>query len=315
MPEIDGFDVCCRLKQNKNLLRIPVIFISGLTEPVDKVKAFGVGGVDFVTKPFQLEEVAARIDTQLKLYFYQSFFASLMVLYNPKAYAHALRVGEISGRVAEMLGLSDKKMIQMAGLFHDIGTIGAAEPLQRYEMETASPPAYQEYQQHPIQGEAIIGSIDDLRDVGQLIRYHHESFNGGGFPDGLADHEIPLGARIIAIADYIDHLVGFSPLPDAGRCSFEDLKKESGRKFDPSLYPWFVQTVQDYYPRLVIDVMSDAFELPPRKTSSGTQCDDMRSSPGNLLPKAGTGLSNANRPAVKQLYANDLPHSRFIAVF
>ncbi len=71
MPEMDGFEVCCRLKQDTRFRDIPVIFISALSETLDKVKAFGSGGVDYVTKPFQFEEVEARVETHLKLRLYQ----------------------------------------------------------------------------------------------------------------------------------------------------------------------------------------------------------------------------------------------------
>ena len=67
MPEMDGYEVCERLKADEKLREIPVIFISALNETMDKVKAFGVGGVDYVTKPFQFEEVDARVSTHLKL--------------------------------------------------------------------------------------------------------------------------------------------------------------------------------------------------------------------------------------------------------
>ena len=67
MPQIDGYEVCKRLKADEKLKSIPVIFISGLNEPLDKVRAFQVGGVDYITKPFEVEEVAARVDTHLNL--------------------------------------------------------------------------------------------------------------------------------------------------------------------------------------------------------------------------------------------------------
>jgi len=67
MPELDGYETCQRLKADEKLKEIPVIFISALTETMDKVKAFGVGGVDYVTKPFQFEEVEARVQTHLEL--------------------------------------------------------------------------------------------------------------------------------------------------------------------------------------------------------------------------------------------------------
>src|ERR1700688_1303361 len=67
MPEMNGYEVCERLKADDNLKGIPVIFISALTEPMDKVKAFAIGGVDYLTKPFQMEELHARVETHLKL--------------------------------------------------------------------------------------------------------------------------------------------------------------------------------------------------------------------------------------------------------
>src|SRR5438105_1177991 len=67
MPEMNGYEVCNHLKADDNLKEIPVIFLSALTEPLDKVKAFATGGVDYITKPFQMEELHARVETHLKL--------------------------------------------------------------------------------------------------------------------------------------------------------------------------------------------------------------------------------------------------------
>src|SRR3954469_4420610 len=67
MPEMNGYEVCQRLKSNEQLKGIPVIFISALNENLDKVKAFATGGVDYITKPFQMEELHARVETHLKL--------------------------------------------------------------------------------------------------------------------------------------------------------------------------------------------------------------------------------------------------------
>src|SRR6187549_553509 len=67
MPDMNGYEVCDRLKADDRLRGIPVIFISALTEQLDKVKAFAIGGVDYITKPFQMEELHARVETHLKL--------------------------------------------------------------------------------------------------------------------------------------------------------------------------------------------------------------------------------------------------------
>ena len=78
MPEMNGFEVCEHLKNDKKFSEIPVIFISALTETLDKVKAFSCGGVDYVTKPFQFEEVEARIETHLELRRYQKSLEDLV---------------------------------------------------------------------------------------------------------------------------------------------------------------------------------------------------------------------------------------------
>src|SRR5256886_5705471 len=67
MPDMNGYEVCEHLKADDKLKKIPIIFISALTEPLDKVKAFAIGGVDYITKPFQMEELHARVETHLKL--------------------------------------------------------------------------------------------------------------------------------------------------------------------------------------------------------------------------------------------------------
>ena len=72
MPQINGYEVCRKLKIDKKLKNIPVIFISAKNQTFDKVKAFKVGGVDYITKPFQIEEVIARVETHLKLHFYRT---------------------------------------------------------------------------------------------------------------------------------------------------------------------------------------------------------------------------------------------------
>ena len=71
MPEMDGYEVCSYLKKDERFKEIPVIYLSALTDTKDKVKAFEQGGVDYIEKPFQLEEVQARVDTHLKLRYFQ----------------------------------------------------------------------------------------------------------------------------------------------------------------------------------------------------------------------------------------------------
>ena len=97
MPEMDGFEVCHRLKQDMRFRDIPIIFISALTETLDKVKAFGSGGVDYVTKPFQFEEVEARVETHLKLRRYQAQLSEaneIISMYVADQLAQKIREGQ-----------------------------------------------------------------------------------------------------------------------------------------------------------------------------------------------------------------------------
>ena len=150
-------------------------------------------------------------------------FASLVEMLTPVLAGHGRRVGAVSREIAQELGLPEKEAneIEIAGLLHDIGKLGFPEKLLAYRQKTWTDQDKARFQKHPEQGEAAVQFIDKLDHVGMLIRHHHEQYDGHGYPDSLADEQIPMGSRIIAAADAYDRIVKLKVVDD------DTLKKAS----------------------------------------------------------------------------------------
>jgi HD-GYP domain-containing protein (c-di-GMP phosphodiesterase class II) len=150
---------------------------------------------------------------------------------------HAERVGRISGLIAAQLGLSSKEteQVQLAGLLHDIGKIGFPDYLFLPPEGTTHREIMREITQHPTTGAEILKDLDFLNLALSYIRCHHERPDGLGYPEHLKDTEIPLGAKIIAVADSFDAITTDRPYQKAH--TFEEalaiLKEGSGTKWDP----------------------------------------------------------------------------------
>ena len=244
MPAMDGYEVCRELKADPNLEKIPVIFISGLTETKDIVKAFNAGGADYVTKPFQFEEVSARVSTHLKL---RQMMAGLEELVQEKVkeisesqiatiYAlaklsesrddltgkHIDRVGAFIRLIAEnMKHHPDYRriitnqyidLIENASSLHDIGKVGIPDNIL-LKPGKLTLEEFNEIKKHTIIGSETLQSVsvrypkNSLVKIGiEIARSHHERWDGKGYPDGLSGESIPLSARIVAMSDVYDAL-------------------------------------------------------------------------------------------------------------
>ncbi len=151
---------------------------------------------------------------------------------------HTRRVATLATRLALALGLdvTEARMIGLAGRLHDIGKIGISDavlqkPERLNEQEHAS------MQEHTIVGAEIISRIPSLRALVPVIRAHHERWDGQGYPDGLAGTAIPLGARIVAVADAYDAIITerhYQPARDAA-AALNELRRCAGTQFDPEI--------------------------------------------------------------------------------
>lgn len=217
MPEVDGFEVCRRLKNDHKTRLIPIIMITGLQAIDDRVRAFDAGADDYITKPFNVVEVEARARNLIKLKRLvdeldeaQSVLYSLaraIEIKDKYTEGHSDRVSgycELLGRAAN---LSEREVdaLRKGGLLHDVGKIGIPDailnkpgPLDWEEMECMKT--------HPGLGYEICRGLKSLNHCLPVIRSHHERLDGTGYPDGLKGSQIPMMAQVAAVADIYDAL-------------------------------------------------------------------------------------------------------------
>jgi response regulator RpfG family c-di-GMP phosphodiesterase len=264
MPGMDGFEVCQRLKADKRTCGIPVIFVSAMTDTQEKVKGFGIGAVDYVTKPFQREELLARVRTHLELNRLRNHLeerveertrllreseeklrrnlldsimaiAATVEMRDPYTAGHQQRVADLAMAIGGEMGLSDHEIIglNLAGIVHDVGKI-------KVPAEILSKPGrlnnleFSIIQQHPQVGYDILKEIDFPWPIAQIVLQHHERLDGSGYPQGLAGEGILLGARIISVADVIEAMASHRPYrPGLGvDAALSEIESQRGSLFD-----------------------------------------------------------------------------------
>ena len=154
-------------------------------------------------KKEELEESHIKLEKSFKDTI--KLLASLIETSNPGLGKQIKNVARFSKRIAEELGLDREAVdnIEMAGMIHDIGLLGLPEKLCVKDKKDMTGAEFTMFSHHPVIGSICLEAVDRLTEVGEIILYHHEQFNGKGFPSGLKGEEIPLGSRIIgAVSDY-----------------------------------------------------------------------------------------------------------------
>jgi len=282
MPDMDGFEVCRRLKRDARLRDVPVVFLSAIDDVADKVKAFTVGAVDYVSKPFQFPEVRMRVETHLRLRRLQieleaknrrlldlvseqvrEISDSQMATIFALAKLAESRDGE-TGRHIERVQLYCKLLaatlaeqpsyvgrieesfienIFLASPLHDIGKVAIRDHilLKRGEL---TPDEFEEMKMHTTFGAQTLEAVrtryprnEFLRLGIEIARCHHERWDGQGYPAGLAGPDIPLSARIMAVADSYDAARSrrcYKPALSHAECR-EALSARGGTYLDPEV--------------------------------------------------------------------------------
>jgi response regulator RpfG family c-di-GMP phosphodiesterase len=276
MPAMDGLELLGVLAQ-----RWPdtaVILVTAVADVDTAVGCLSKGAMDYLTKPFHIDEVRARVGQamekrrlRLENRGYQQhlearvraqarrieevFLAGVQALADaldakdPYTRGHSVRVARYSTLVARAMRLDDAIVMQidLGGHVHDIGKIGVREGVL-LKPGRLTDEEYDHIMTHPVTGWRILAPL--LRDAPvalNVVRSHHERFDGRGIPDGLAGDAIPLEARIAAVADSFDAMTSSRPYRTAPR-TFDDAVAEiercAGTQFDPEVVRGFLQAVQ-----------------------------------------------------------------------
>ena len=257
MPEMTGFDACKQIKSNRKTAHIPVIFVTALKEEVDETSGFECGGVDYITKPVSPVIVKARVKAHLSLVQADELKSSRLQIIQKLGRAaeykdnetgmHVMRMSHYSHRLALAYGFSDNVAEDLlnAAPMHDIGKIGIADSilLKPGKLTTEE---FDVMKSHPEIGAEILGDsqVPLLKMARTVALHHHEKWDGSGYPFGLKEEDIPIEARIVAMADVFDALTSERPYKKAWtvEAALDYQKEQKGRHFDPTLVDLF-QTI------------------------------------------------------------------------
>jgi putative two-component system response regulator len=253
MPGIDGYEVCTRIRQDPQSRLTPVVFITSLDDRTDRITAMDVGGDDFLSKPVDQMELQARVRSLLRVKrLTDELDSSEAVIFtlaraieakDENTEAHTLRVAESARALAAAAGLSPDEQANLyrAGMVHDIGKIGISDVIL-LKPDRLTPAEFEVIKRHAVIGEEICRPLRWAAHLTPAIRHHHEHWNGAGYPDGLKGREIPLSARIVAIADAFDAMTTDRPYRSA--LSLEQaraiLNDGKGTQWDPDLVELFL---------------------------------------------------------------------------
>lgn len=268
MPHLDGYEVCRRLKADITTREIPIIFVTGLTEPGDQALGLRLGAVDFLQKPCPPEIVRLRVRLHLERY-NQALMLERRVqertleleetrleivrrLGRAAEYRdnetgmHVVRMSHVSRLLGEAAGVTGTqlRLLFHAAPMHDVGKIGIPDAIL-LKPAKLNAEEWEVMKTHTVIGAAIIGEhASDLMRMARIMALsHHEKWDGSGYPNGLAAEAIPLEGRIVAIADVFDALTSVRPYKRAWSTSeavaFMEAQRE--KAFDPHLLGLFLE--------------------------------------------------------------------------
>ncbi|WP_367155266.1 HD domain-containing phosphohydrolase [Methylomonas sp. HYX-M1] len=260
MPDMDGYEVCRRLKSNAATEHIPIIFITGMNHEIDEKAGFDVGAVDYIAKPVSVPIVQARVKTHLSLVktetLEKSYRDAVHMLGRAGHYndtdtgMHIWRMAAYSRLLAEAVGWdSDRcKLLELAAPMHDTGKIGIPDSVLK-KPGKLNADEWAIMKTHTQIGYGILkqSSAPVFQLAAEVALNHHEKWDGSGYPNGLSGKQIPESARIVAVADVFDALSMKRSYKDVWPLDrilgyFQD---NAGNHFDEGLVQVFLSRLPD----------------------------------------------------------------------
>jgi len=253
MPGMDGHAFLAEIRGRDP--QVPVIVATGHASLDNAIRALRDGASGMLIKPFTAAEFETEITNALqraRIRHDALQYRLLTPILDGVALAltaaieardletgdHCRQLGTLGERVATMLGLSEQERttIRIGGYLHDVGKIAIADRIL-LKPGKLTDEEYAEMQRHADIGASIVQTHEAMTDIARIVRHHHERFDGAGYPDRLAGEEIPLGARIISIADAFSAMtndrVYRKAIPEDQ--AWEEIRRNSGSQFDPAI--------------------------------------------------------------------------------
>lgn len=242
LPGMSGFEVCRWIKQRPATRLTPVVLVTGLHARQHKIKGIEMGADDFLAKPFDQEELIARVGSLVRLKRYtdeldsaESVIFSLALTVearDPYTEGHCQRLAAYAKALGAQLHLHDDELasLERGGYLHDVGKIGIPDAvLQKPSKLTTE--EYETMKRHTVIGEGLCGKLRSLETVRPIVRHHHERRDGSGYPDRLRGDDIPPLAQIVGIVDTYDAIATTRPYRAAlpAEHAYEELTRESAR--------------------------------------------------------------------------------------
>ena len=260
MPGMDGFETLKRLrKQQSGKEEIPVIFLTADEDEGTETRCLQEGAMDFIKKPFVPDVLTLRVRHIVELIHLQRDLASevekktqeneRLALNVVRTLADAIdakdtytnghsgRVAEYASEIARRYGytIQQQNFIYMLGLLHDVGKIGVPDAVIN-KPDRLTDDEFELIKNHPVMGAKILENIKEMPKLSTGARWHHERFDGTGYPDGLSGADIPEEARIIAVADAYDAMTSYRSYRDVLPQDIvrTEIQKGKGSQFDPA---------------------------------------------------------------------------------
>lgn len=260
MPGMDGFELLKSVRVIPEGITVPFLFLSARTERSDVDRARSLGVDDYLFKPFDASElinaVRARLDRRRVIEFFDTraahlqtvtMLANVIEARDPYTAGHLERVRHLALNLALALNWNteDTAILELGSILHDIGKIAVPSKV----LKKTGPLDKEEWKlmrQHPEVGAKMLEGVDHLKAAVPYVLYHHEWWNGSGYPAGLKGLKIPREGRLLAIVDAFDAMTTNRPYHDSMPAvdALDELTRYRGIYFDPDMVDAFIQTYE-----------------------------------------------------------------------
>ena len=261
MPRMDGFELARKIKTTEKTRRIPVILITAKPELESKLTGLlEIGADDYLPKPINIRELDARIrnlvntrslqqalareaELNTRMEELSMSFSQSLEIRDFNTAGHSRDVLHLGTLIGEALGLPvDDRKFRESLLLHDIGKLGIPDRILLKE-SALNAEEWEIMRRHPEMGADLLGHFESYKEISSIILAHQEHYDGTGYPKGLAGEQIPIIARIIAIADAYHAMTSNRPYRSAMEpaAAAQELIRNRGTQFDPKLVDVFIQ--------------------------------------------------------------------------